>query len=90
LTAHLSSKYDHNPDTPRIDGFRDFWVGGLNSVIDGISQAVAPLASQNLRDIPLSVIQDYVFPGGKTFAFKSVGFSDHQDLVSHITYTEPA
>lgn len=90
LTAQLSSKSDHNPDTPRIDDFRDFWVGGLNSVIDAISQSVAPLASQNMRDIPLSVIQDYVFPGGKTFAFKSVGFSDHQDLVSKITYTEPA
>lgn len=31
----------------------------------------------------------WVFPGGKTFAFKNVYFSKHQDLITHIIYAEP-
>jgi hypothetical protein len=38
----------------------------------------------------LTVVQDFVFPGGRTFAFKTVGFSNHQDLVAHITYADPS
>jgi hypothetical protein len=33
--------------------------------------------------------QSFVFPGGNTFAFKDVVFSDGQDLISHITYVQP-
>lgn len=32
---------------------------------------------------------DWVFPGGNTFSFKDVRFSNHLDLVSHIKYNEP-
>lgn len=31
----------------------------------------------------------WVFPGGKTFAFKDVAFSNACDLVTHVTYVEP-
>jgi hypothetical protein len=31
----------------------------------------------------------WIFPGGKTFVFKDVGFSDHQDLIAHVTYADP-
>ena len=31
----------------------------------------------------------WIFPGGKTFAFKDAAFSDHLDLVCHITYLDP-
>ncbi|MBN8837105.1 MAG: hypothetical protein J0I09_07595 [Sphingobacteriia bacterium] len=30
----------------------------------------------------------WVFPGNKTFVFKNVLFSEHQDLISHITYSD--
>ena len=33
--------------------------------------------------------QSFVFPGGNTFAFKDVVFSEGQDLISHITYVQP-
>lgn len=32
----------------------------------------------------------WVYPGGKTFAFKQVVFSDYQDLVTHVTYVDPS
>lgn len=41
------------------------------------------------HQIPLSFVQDYVFPGGKAFIFKDVTFSEYSDLVSHITYADP-
>ena len=31
----------------------------------------------------------WVFPGGKTFSFKEVAFSDNQDLVTHVVYVDP-
>lgn len=31
----------------------------------------------------------WVYPGGKTFAFKQAVFSAHQDLISHVTYVDP-
>ncbi|MFL6211757.1 MAG: hypothetical protein ACJ74W_23120 [Pyrinomonadaceae bacterium] len=31
----------------------------------------------------------WVFPGAQTFVYKDVYFSDHQDLVTHITYVDP-
>lgn len=32
----------------------------------------------------------WVFPGGKTFHFNTLGLSDYQDLISHVTYVEPS
>jgi len=31
----------------------------------------------------------WVFPGGQTFVFKDAVFSEHEDLVAHITYAHP-
>jgi len=42
-----------------------------------------------MKDIPINVFQDFIFPGGQTFIFKDVRFSSHQDLISHITYADP-
>ena len=41
-------------------------------------------------DIPLAVLDNVVLPGGRGFLFKQVSFSDHQDLIAHITYADPA
>jgi hypothetical protein len=35
------------------------------------------------------MLQNYIFPGGKTFSFKEAGFSEFQDLVASITYADP-
>jgi hypothetical protein len=34
--------------------------------------------------------QGWVFPGGKSFTFKQVAFSDYLDLISRITYVDPS
>jgi hypothetical protein len=38
---------------------------------------------------PTAAVQKMMFPGGKSFAFKKVDFSDHLDLVAHVTYEDP-
>ncbi|HEX8407377.1 MAG TPA: hypothetical protein VF883_00815, partial [Thermoanaerobaculia bacterium] len=32
----------------------------------------------------------WVYPGGKTFMFKEPSFSDFQDLITRVTYADPA
>ncbi len=50
---------------------------------------VEALSSVELRSIPLSSLQGYVFPGGKTFVFKKARVSDFGDSVAFITYADP-
>lgn len=45
--------------------------------------------ADSLKTLPLSELNNYVFPGGRVFAFKDVKFSKHQDLSSIITYMTP-
>ena len=69
-----------------VDAFIDFWTD-INKITDAIKYYSSLVVAQNLTDIPIGLVQDFVFPGGRTFAFKDVAFSDYQDLVAHITYT---
>lgn len=74
-----------NSKTPSANGFLNFFAN-----VDDLSKSVAQwaqgCATTSLKDIPVSIIQNFVFPGGATFTFADVSFSDNQDLVSHITY----
>jgi hypothetical protein len=42
----------------------------------------------NFGDLPLSALQQNLFPNGKTFLFKRPVFSAHQDLIAHISYPD--
>jgi hypothetical protein len=72
------------------DNFCNFWGGDINNLIDKVAEWTRSVAATNIEDIPLNVAQNFVFPGGRTFAFKSVCFSDKQDLIAHITYADQA
>jgi hypothetical protein len=87
LTAtEQSAPLVDNSQNPSTNDFLNFFTD-LNDIISDVENWVRGFTSTSLEDMPLSVVQDYVFPGGKTFAYKSVGFSDYGDLASHITYT---
>jgi hypothetical protein len=83
--APETTQTDH-PDDVHVDGFLELFTG-LNGVTDEIKKSVNAMVSQSLTSVPIGLAQDFIFPGGRTFAFKDVAFSDHQDLVGHITYT---
>ena len=90
LTANLATTSADHSQNLDVGGFVNFWGGDINKIIDTVTTTVRNFVSPSFHDIPLAVVQDFVFPGGNTFAFKTVGFSDHQDLAAHITYADPS
>jgi len=89
LTATLTTTSADNSKDLRVNDFSDFFGGEVNRVAGEITSYIRNAVSPRFADIPLTVVQDFVFPGGRTFAFKNVAFSGNQDLVSHITYADP-
>jgi hypothetical protein len=89
LTAKLAATPADHSVKINVDAFANFFGGNINDNIDYVVSQTANLISPDFRDIPLTLVQDFVFPGGRTFAFKNIAFSDYQDLVSHITYADP-
>lgn len=74
------------------------WGGNEDDVKGGITSTGTALSSfvNNGFTSAVSAIEDvinssrsWVFPGGKTFAFSRIFFSDYQDLISHVTYVAP-
>ncbi|BDT90369.1 MULTISPECIES: hypothetical protein [Nocardia] len=65
------------------------WIANIQDLENDIQNWLKCIAPCNLKALPVSIVDNFVFPGGKTFTYKNVNFSDHQDLVSHITYTQP-
>jgi hypothetical protein len=62
---------------------------GVNELY-GNTEALVQRVSGTLVDaIPFGTVQEFVFPGGQTFVYSSVGFSQHGDLVSHVVYADP-
>lgn len=73
-------------------GTNDFlnFFTNLNEWSDDVVKWGRGLKETTLKDIPVGIVQDFVFPGGKTFVFKDGHFSDNQDLVAHISYVDPS
>jgi hypothetical protein len=82
--SHLD---DQNPDPIDTDGFENLFTG-LNGLSGKIKDDVKTWTNTSLHDVPLPVIQDFVFPGGNTFLFKAAQFSSHGDLLGLITYAD--
>lgn len=89
LTTTLTSTTTDKSEDPRTNDFLNFFTD-LNRIISDISTWTRNFVGTRFTDLPVSVAQSFVFPGGKTFAFKDVVFSANQDLVSHITYVQPS
>ena len=80
-----------NDNSQQPSGFWENLIsGGLTGLIDSIGEGIRSYTSSNLTDIPLYFVQSFVFPGCKSFLFRDAAFSEHQDLVAHITYADPA
>jgi hypothetical protein len=86
ITAALkSSTKQDNSVTPGANGFLNFWAN-VQTLANDVTQWAQGVAATSLNDIPVSFVQNFIFPGGSTFSFTDAGFSANQDLVSHITY----
>lgn len=78
-----------NSQTLSDSGILSSWFKDLSSLENDIENWAGSIAARQLHALPASIVQNFVFPGGKTFTYKAVNFSDYQDLVSDITYTQP-
>jgi hypothetical protein len=78
-----------NSQRPGANGFLNFWAD-VQTLSDKVTQWAQSFYGTRLTDIPVSAVRNFVFPGGATFSFSDVAFSDNQDLVSHITYADPS
>jgi hypothetical protein len=88
LVTKRSSKTEDHSKNPKANGFLNFWAD-VNSLASDVEKWARAFVATDFTDIPVSAVQSFVFPGGKTFAFKDVSFSNNQDLVSRITYVQP-
>src|SRR5262249_1025506 len=79
---------DHKSGGMNVAWFINFGTD-FNRISDYFTTLSRTVAATAVQSIPVSVVQDFVFPGGNTFTYKSVGFSQAQDLISHITYAAP-
>ncbi|KRF46760.1 hypothetical protein [Terrabacter sp. Soil810] len=86
LAVTMTSTRTDNSKNPSTNSFLNFWTD-LNSIIDSIKDWARNVVPTALTDVPVSVLQDFVFPGGKTFTFTQVAFSKAGDLTSEISYT---
>lgn len=88
LAATLDSKQSDASVDIKTNGFEDFWTN-LNDLTRQVKDYVRNMTSTNFTDLPVSTVQSFVFPGGRTFTYKDVAFSEHQDLTTRITYVQP-
>jgi len=84
LTAHLDSKTVDNSAV--IDS--SVLVPDLNERFTRVQKQVKAWVTTAMVDIPLAIMENVIFPGGRSFFFQEVNFSDHQDLIAHITYRD--
>ncbi|KAL9011448.1 MAG: hypothetical protein Q9173_003709 [Seirophora scorigena] len=79
---------------PLVDKSQTLSTDAFTNLFTCVNQIVNKVktidfASTTFQSFPIAVVQDFVFPGGKTFAVKQMAFFDNQDLLAAITYAEP-
>lgn len=79
------SQSTDNSKSPSVNGFLNFF-NNVNDLISDIKNWMDAFVPTNFTDIPVSAIQNFVFPGGNTFSFTGAVFSDNLDLVTYIKY----
>lgn len=91
-----SPKFTDNSETPDPSGWSKFVSrGDIDNVVNSITSTLQGGFKNYFEGHDSTILAMlrgagvWVFPGGKTFAFKDVYFSDHQDLVAHVTYVDP-
>ncbi|KAH7353146.1 hypothetical protein BKA66DRAFT_575495 [Pyrenochaeta sp. MPI-SDFR-AT-0127] len=87
LQTTLHSDVADNSVSITTDAFQNFFTH-MNEVGADVKTAANDVGSSGLTDIPVSTLQKYVFPGGKSFIFKDARFSNNQDLFASISYAD--
>jgi hypothetical protein len=75
----------------RLIGLGDV-AGMIRSMRSNMNSWIASSTNgyENMIEDMLNNSSSFVYPGGQTFLFKQVVFSDYQDLLTHVTYVDPS
>jgi hypothetical protein len=88
LTCSPTSTTVDNSQTITVGWFTNLFTG-LGDIVDNFQDWGSKFYSLTFMEIPVCFITDFYFPGGNTFTYNDVCFTENQDLVSHITYLQP-
>ncbi|MBD2329771.1 hypothetical protein [Alkalinema sp. FACHB-956] len=88
VSAPQSTMID-NSQTPERGWFVNAFTG-VDDLIKSLQKQITNFVGTQIRDIPAADVQNFVFPGARVFTYKDAQFSEHQDLVSRITYVKPS
>ncbi len=88
LVAKQTTTTEDHPTMGSVGDFFNFFTN-VDELVKNVNSWLSNFTRIQLTSMPLSVVQDFIFPGGNAFAFKKVMFSDKQDLLAHITYLAP-
>ena len=88
LEAALKTDTKDNSIAVTTNDFENFFTN-FNVISNYTKEFANKFVSGLFQSFPITTIQNYVFPGGKTFTFKQAAFSDNQDLTALITYVDP-
>ncbi|KUJ14019.1 uncharacterized protein LY89DRAFT_784831 [Mollisia scopiformis] len=89
LIKQGESAIQDNSDPGQLDGFLNFFKD-LNGVVDNITHQIGDWVGTNLEPVDFNSLPRFVFPGASVFTYKSVSFSQYQDLICEITYVTPS
>jgi hypothetical protein len=81
--------------TPKVDDRSSnpqYWISvpELQKQMKASQAKVKSAIDGSFVEIPLSLLNGIIFPGGKAFLFQEPRFSEHQDLVVTVTYADPS
>jgi hypothetical protein len=90
LVANMATpvKAENKPTFDAANAAADFFIH-VNDQFNSSASYLRGMVGTMLNTLPFSTVQYYVFPGGRTFSYKTVGFSDTGDLTTHILYADP-
>ncbi|HYH66545.1 MAG TPA: hypothetical protein VD866_17760 [Urbifossiella sp.] len=83
--GNLSVTGTHEQKNYSVDP--NYWASAVYHVdLPKYADVANQVVATGLTDVPVAGLRDVVFPGGKAFSFSKVAFTDHYDLLAHITY----
>lgn len=89
LGTTMSSTTTDTGAVPQPSKF-DNAFASVTGIMDSISNEAQTYVKTNLTSMPISVAQNFIFPGGLNFSYADAQFSTAQDLVAHITFVNPS
>lgn len=84
-TSHTPNERDES-ETDSVNDFANFFAN-VNDVFNSLS--AISCVGNNFHRAEIETPDQFIFPGGTTFAFKGFHFSDNGDLLCSITYADP-